>query len=171
MLPGILAVVALLCGRGICLADGSGGVLAVIGVAVGIGHLVGILIGAVGIIGLLRRVLLLVVLLGWVLFRFTQFPLAGTVLRGLFGGNGNPLTDLQSEIQGKSNLFLLLFCCVVSTPIFRRLRLWLGEKAVSGGGKTLYQAVFYGILPGALLLVSTAGLVGNSYNPFLYFKF
>ena len=115
--------------------------------------------------------LLLVVLLGWVLFRFTQFSLAGTVLRGLFGGNGNPLTDFQSEIQGKSNLFLLLFCCVVSTPIFRRLRLWLGEKAVSGGGKTLYQAVFYGILPGALLLVSTAGLVGNSYNPFLYFKF
>jgi alginate O-acetyltransferase complex protein AlgI len=115
--------------------------------------------------------LLLVAMLGWVLFRFTQFPLAGTVLRGLFGLNGNPLTDFQAVTQGKSTMFLLAFCCVASTPVFRRLRLWLQERAASGAGQTVYQAAVFGILPAAMLLVSTAALVGNSYNPFLYFKF
>ena len=115
--------------------------------------------------------LIFVVLLGWVLFRFTNLTLVGTVIRGLFGGNGNPLTDFQAEIQGKSSMFLLIFCVIVSTPVFRKLRLWLGERETAGAGKTVYQAVVYGILPAALLLVSTAGLVGNSYNPFLYFKF
>ncbi len=115
--------------------------------------------------------LLLIAMLGWVLFRFTNLGLAVTVVRGLFGGNGNPLTDFQSVVEGKSSMFLLAFCVVASTPVFRTLRLRWAEKAVSGAGKTFYQAVVYGILPAAMLLVSTAGLVGNSYNPFLYFKF
>ena len=29
----------------------------------------------------------------------------------------------------------------------------------------------YGLIPAALLLLSTAALVGNSYNPFMYFRF
>ncbi|MBQ3275893.1 MAG: MBOAT family protein [Oscillospiraceae bacterium] len=115
--------------------------------------------------------LLFVALMGWVLFRFTDIKLAGTVIRGLFGANGNPLADFQSVVEGKSNMFLLAFCIVASTPVFRKLRLWWAEKASSDAGKSLYQAVVYGILPAAMLLVSTAGLVGNSYNPFLYFKF
>lgn len=111
--------------------------------------------------------LLLVAVLGWVLFKFTDFRLAGAVYRGLFGLNGNALTDFQSTVAFKNNMWLLGFCVLAATPLFRRLlyRPRLAETSA------LYRGALYGVLPAALLLVSTAGLVGNSYNPFLYFKF
>ena len=46
----------------------------------------------------LMKRLLLIAMLGWVLFRFSNLGLAVTVVRGLFGGNGNPLTDFQSVV-------------------------------------------------------------------------
>ena len=67
----------------------------------------------------------------------------------------------------KNNSWLLLFCAAAATPVFERaLRHPRAEKR-----SALLRAVLFGILPAALLLISTAGLVGNSYNPFLYFKF
>ena len=116
--------------------------------------------------------LLLVALLGWVLFKYTELPLAGTVFRGLFGANGNPLTDFQSVITGKNNMWLLAFAAVSATPVWSALLPRL--RAFSAGEGTLpgvCRLMIYGLLPSALLLLSTAGLVGNSYNPFLYFKF
>ena len=35
----------------------------------------------------------------------------------------------------------------------------------------MWDVLFYAILPVALLLISTACLVGDSYNPFIYFQF
>jgi len=116
--------------------------------------------------------LLLAALLGWVLFRYTDLPLAGTVFRGLFGANGNPVTDFQSVTEGKNNLWLLCFAALSATPLWSLL-LRRAEEYSAGEGALpgLCRVVVYGLLPSALLLLSTAGLVGNSYNPFLYFKF
>ena len=111
--------------------------------------------------------LILVALLGWVLFKFTDLRLVSVVLLGLFGLNGNKLSDFQSVITLKNNVYLLLFCAACSTPLLQRL-IWRPRLA---DRSALYRAVVYGLLPAALLLISTAGLVGNSYNPFLYFKF
>lgn len=69
--------------------------------------------------------------------------------------------------------------CVLSTvlpaglhPLFR----WAGEKWREAGQKNrllarLYGLAAWGVMPVLLLLLSTASLVGNSYNPFLYFQF
>lgn len=35
----------------------------------------------------------------------------------------------------------------------------------------VWNIVFYSLIPAALLLLSTACLVGDSYNPFIYFQF
>ncbi len=111
--------------------------------------------------------LLLVALLGWVLFKFTDLRLASAAFRGLVGLNGNKLSDFQSVITLKNNAYLLAFCAVCSTPLLPRL-IWHPRLA---DRSALYRAAVFGLLPVALLLLSTAGLVGNSYNPFLYFKF
>ena len=111
--------------------------------------------------------LILVAMLGWVLFKFTDFRLAGAVFRGLVGRNGNTLTDFQSTILLRNNVWLLCFCLIAATPLLQKL-VWhprLAKRSV------LYRAAVCGLLPTALLLISTACLVGNSYNPFLYFKF
>ena len=115
----------------------------------------------------LRNVyLLLVVLLGWVLFRYSDLRVVGTVVRGMFGGNGNPLSSFTAATLGKNKVFLLLAGAVASTPLAKRL----GAKLDARGGK-LWPALHYGVIPAVLLLLSTAALVGDSYNPFIYFQF
>ena len=116
--------------------------------------------------------LLLVVCLGWVVFRFTNMQLGFTVIKGLFGANGNPLSSFESEIQFQSHAFLLLAAILASTPLFH----WLKQKAEASmlpyrNSAALWNAVFYGVIPVLLLLISTANLVGDSYNPFIYFQF
>ena len=115
----------------------------------------------------LRNVyLLLVVLLGWVLFRYSDLSLVRTIVRGMFGANGNALTSFTAGTLAKNKAFLLLVCAVGSTPLVKVL----GEKLSARGGRG-WDIVRYGVIPAALLLLSTAALVGDSYNPFIYFQF
>lgn len=115
--------------------------------------------------------LILIVYFGWILFRFDSMGDILVVLRGMFGLNGNPFTDFETTTIVSSNIFILAFCVLVSTPIIRKIGslvryTYMDKKAVS---------VIYVIgriaIPIILLLLSTAALVGDSYNPFLYFQF
>ena len=116
--------------------------------------------------------LLAVVLLGWVIFRFTDIRLGWTLIRSLFGCNGNPLTAFSSRMQLQSNLILLAAAAVASTPLMKVLKRRIETFAHSHGALgTVWDILFYSVLPAALLLISTACLVGDSYNPFIYFQF
>ena len=116
--------------------------------------------------------LLVVVAVGWVIFRFTDIRLGLTLVRSMFGLNGNPLTEFTAEIQLQSNLFLLLAAAVASVPLMKHLKEKL-EVLVScqRSLETVWNVVVYSVIPVVLLLLSTACLVGNSYNPFIYFRF
>ena len=116
--------------------------------------------------------LLLVVMLGWVLFRFENMQLALAVLKGLFGLNGAPFTSFGASTLLKNRLYIILFCMLCSTPVFPLLGGWLdrlGER--SSGAERAVSILRSAVVPVGLLLISTMGLVGNSYNPFIYFKF
>ncbi len=110
--------------------------------------------------------LLLVVLLGWVLFRYSDLQCVAAVVRGMFGANGNALSSFTALTMAKNKVFLLLVSAVACTPLVKRL----GAK-LDGRGSRAWTAVRYGAIPAALLLLSTAALVGDSYNPFIYFQF
>ena len=116
--------------------------------------------------------LLVAVILGWVLFRFTQPQLIATLMRTLFGLNGNSLMDFTTEIQLQSNMFLLVVAVIGCTPLMKvlrqRIEIFVGNHDFAG---KVWNVVFYSILPVILLLLSTACLVGDSYNPFIYFQF
>ena len=114
----------------------------------------------------------LAVLFGWVLFKFTSLPLAAAVVRGMFCGNGNAFTSFTVTAEIKSHMYLLIFCAAAATPVFSYLaRRW--ERAGEGSAlaQKSYSVAAYGVAPVLLLLLSTACLVGNSFNPFLYFRF
>lgn len=116
--------------------------------------------------------LLLVVLLGWVIFRYSDTRLGWALVRSLLGANGNPLTDFTSQIQLQSNLFLLLAAILASTPLVKKLGSLLSERLHRCSvGAVTWDVVLYSILPVVFLLLSTACLVGDSYNPFIYFQF
>ena len=120
---------------------------------------------------LLRHLyLLLAVYFGWILFRFRDLTLVWTVVRGLFGGNGNPLGNFESGILWSGNLFLLLVCAVACTPLPRNLLRFLRADGAPAAVRSVMGALD-AAAPVALLFLSTLALVGNSYNPFIYFQF
>ena len=108
--------------------------------------------------------LVLVVFWGWIIFHFTDIRLGWTAFRGLFGLNGNAVSDFFSVTLLQNNLFLLLVSAVVCTPLARKVS---DALAVS----PLWRGCRSALIPVILLLLSTCALVGESYNPFLYFQF
>ena len=114
--------------------------------------------------------LLLVVCLGWVLFRFTDLRLALALGGSLFGLNGNALSSFTAESALLGKLALLAVCALAATPLAATLRRKVEARLV-GPWAVAWNIAFYSVIPVVLLLLSTAGLVGDSYNPFIYFQF
>lgn len=115
--------------------------------------------------------LVIVVYFGWILFRFDNMADILDVLKGMFGMSGNAFTDFETTTFVKSKIFILILCVILSTPIVKKIGgllryTYMDKKAI---------AAVYSIgritIPIILLLLSTAALVGDSYNPFLYFQF
>ena len=123
----------------------------------------------------LRRFYTLVVVwFGWVLFRFDDMKLLGQALASLFGfGNGWNGDNAHYTLQ--NYLFILIVAMVACSPVIPWLSARLASSAERGGalgglsrGVLQVTAV---VIPVALLALSALALVGDSYNPFLYFRF
>lgn len=115
--------------------------------------------------------LILVVYFGWILFKFEDTASIFAVLKGMFGLNGNSVTDFETNTLVMSNMFIILFCMLISTPIVKKIGTlvrytYMDKKAVS-----VIYSVGRILIPLLLLAVSVISLVGDSYNPFLYFQF
>jgi alginate O-acetyltransferase complex protein AlgI len=113
---------------------------------------------------------LAVVYFGWILFRFTSMAELGTALKCMIGLGGG-FTSLSVGTQFMSNIFFLVLAIVAVTPLGKKLRHLMYEL-----GKD--NQIIYNILnitdmltPVLLLLLSLLALIGDSYNPFLYFQF
>ncbi len=111
-----------------------------------------------------RAYALVLVALGWVLFYFADdvggFAALKAFVPRLFGG-GLLSADAASVLL--SVLPLLLFAFVACTPLIRRCYDRLSGKKIFPALQTAAAA--------AVLLLCTASLVSDAYNPFLYFKF
>lgn len=110
----------------------------------------------------------LVVLVGWVLFSLeTPAGILG-YLKAMFGMAGG-LVDGQSVYLGRQYAILFLTAAVASLPFAHRLA-GKARESRTGLGIALYH---FGekFIPAAILLLSIAGIVDATYNPFLYFRF
>lgn len=121
---------------------------------------------------ILRRTgVLTVVFFGWMLFYFEDLSQLGTALKALFGANG--FADLYARTSLLGNLFFLAVAILACTPIVPKLQKWLQTKEEDFENARL--TTVFGILSAAapvlLLALSLIFLVGNTYNPFLYFQF
>ncbi|MCF0135799.1 MAG: MBOAT family protein [Lachnospiraceae bacterium] len=114
--------------------------------------------------------LLLAVMLGWILFRFQDLSFVWAVVKACFSFSKAP--DLLLITKFKNNLFILIISILACTPVVPGISRCLDSLcAHSAGGKKFISFLRYGLVPSVLLLLSTAALVGASYNPFIYFKF
>ncbi|MFR3991674.1 MAG: MBOAT family O-acyltransferase [Angelakisella sp.] len=107
---------------------------------------------------------LLLIVLGWVIFALTDFGAIGNYFAALFGAHGG--ADAQTMYLLTTNISLLLVAALACTR-------WPAHAAndllarLPRAAQTLLRCLFYA----AVLLMCVAFLVGDSYNPFLYFRF
>ena len=113
-----------------------------------------------------------VVYVGWILFHFTDVRLGFAVFKNLFGLNGNALSSFVSKTVLENNIFLLVVSCVFCTPLVKNLCARLGERiSENETGEKVWDVLQNCVMPVIFLLLATCSLVGDSYNPFIYFQF
>lgn len=124
--------------------------------------------------GKLRRILghaytLLIVLLGFVLFRADTLSDAGLVFAKMFSGTEITLqsTALLRSILTPYNLFILSLSVVFSLPLLPRVKRFAGG---SGMAPALLRIGSYGV-SAALFALCIMNLAGSQFNPFIYFRF
>ncbi|MBR0353440.1 MAG: MBOAT family protein [Oscillospiraceae bacterium] len=105
-------------------------------------------------------------------FRFGDLRYSLTVVKSMFGLNGNSFSDFSSLTLLKNNLFLIVFGIIAATPAIKLICIYLKKKmSCSNIGEKMVAFVEYAVIPVVLLILSTGALVGGSYNPFLYYRF
>ena len=102
-------------------------------------------------------------MMGWTLFAITDMSQLGQYFSAMFTA---PLWDGAAAYLLRSNVVLLVLAAVGSTTlpvrVFNAVESRLGDKAA---------VALRSVGVAFLLLLSVAFLVGDSYNPFLYFRF
>lgn len=105
---------------------------------------------------------LFIVIIGWGIFYFTDMAQLGGFISDLFNF-GNGLCGSQALTLILRYLPILAVAALASTPAAAKLYTRFSGTKYMWISETLFCAV--------ILLVSTASLVDQSYNPFLYFRF
>ena len=105
---------------------------------------------------------LFIVIIGWGLFYFSDVGQLGEFMADLFNF-GNGICGNQAFNLIMSNLPMLIIAAVASTPLAAMLYNRFEHTRFMWIPETLYCM--------GVLAVSTASLVNQSYNPFLYFRF
>lgn len=107
---------------------------------------------------------LLLIVIGWVIFASDDVSVLMPYLGSMFGANG--AVGGMDVYMLSTKAVMLVICCIASTQLPKRLFVSvtgaMGEKA----GFTVKS-----VLTLALLVLSVVFLIGDSYNPFLYFRF
>jgi len=120
---------------------------------------------------------LLVVTIGWVLFRADDLLQAASHLRAMAGfGTGDGIAHnvwlyLQPDVA-----LALIIGAVGSTPYLAKLGQRLAGQigSLRGGTRGALETVSGGLMSAALyliLLLSMISVAGGNYNPFIYFRF
>ena len=135
------------------------------------GSLYGVLIAGEKLTGWVRRVegsaalrcvyqpfTLVMVMLGWVLFRSDSIVVGARYVASMFGGASAPFCDGNAVFWSREVVVPLVCALVGSAPWWRRLV------------HPLWQIPGYAI-QFALFVVSVSCLVMNAHNPFIYFNF
>lgn len=122
---------------------------------------------------------LLIVMIGWVLFRAENFTQAQVFLKAMVGlGQGDSQQYAPSTFLDNATLLALLAAVICSAPLLVlmqrlsvRTLLLTGRCRWLAGGLEAFYAAFSAVGVLVLLLASALQLASGTYNPFIYFRF
>lgn len=108
---------------------------------------------------------MLVVIVGWVIFEFEDLSHLASFLKVMFGFGKVPFLNRQGLYYLYTNIILFVICAICSTPLLSNMIKNLRKRRRSLFNAAMMTGYFL------LILISTAYLVNETYNPFLYFRF
>ncbi len=112
------------------------------------------------------------VLLGWVLFYYTDLSQGISMYASMFGLSKNALFTQRSLILVLNNLPLICASAIAASGIVaRRARAVQARMAGTANTHKYLFGLSCACYSAAMLFLCTVSLVGSSYNPFLYFRF
>ena len=110
---------------------------------------------------------LFLIVVGWTVFYYTDMGCLGKHLGAMFGIGAAGLRDPVTMAVIRKYTVLPLIAAIASLPILPRLKAWLGKHEKLEGAADIVSLVCLT----ALMLLSMIFIVGQSYNPFIYFRF
>ena len=110
---------------------------------------------------------LLLIVVGWTVFYYTDMGCLGKHLGAMFGIGAAGLSDPVTMAVIRKYTVLPLIAAIASLPILPRLKAWLGKHEKLEGAADIVSLVCLT----ALMLLSMIFIIGQSYNPFIYFRF
>lgn len=114
---------------------------------------------------------MLIVMFGWVIFKFENISDLGTALKGMFGLNGNAFSATSSKLLFQNNVFFLLVCILAVTPIGKHIGSILKNLSRQSTTWLHVYDVLDAALPVILLFLSIMTLAGLNSHSFLYSQF
>lgn len=107
---------------------------------------------------------LILIMLGWVLFRSPSMGYALNYIKVLFGIGANGLWDHQTVYLILQYGLTFVIAIVASMPIKQKFESLFSQN----------QIIFYhgkNVIAGTVFIISVIYLVNSSFNPFIYFRF
>lgn len=108
---------------------------------------------------------LLIVIIGWVIFDMNTLPSAIHYIKIMFGFGNNIFIDTMAKYILSNNFIILTLGLICSTKLIRN---YINKIKYTLKEKDVFLIASMNLI---ILIISTAYLVGASYNPFLYFRF
>lgn len=114
-----------------------------------------------------RIYVLFIVMISFIIFNAENMKEALQNIIGLFGANGENFINQYTIYYIRSYIVILVIAIIGATPLLRNIVLKLKDNKKTNNIINILEPIFVIIL----LIITTAYLVDNSYNPFLYFRF
>ncbi len=128
--------------------------------------------------------LIAAMIFSWALFYFTDLERLGIFLRILFGAQGYEWSTFEFRIEFNENIYWMLFALLFCMPIYLMIHRFVKKqivvrqrKIIEGNNKSvniywMYKLWIMNMVVNCVLLfLATSMLVGNTYNPFIYYRF
>ena len=113
----------------------------------------------------------LVFIIGWIFFRFTDIHVLGYALRGFFGFHKNGFWNEAVKLSITNDLFFLIFACLAATPLFAGIGKVIERELKKREIPLKAWYITRTVVAIALFLISACILAGSSFRPFIYNQF
>lgn len=109
----------------------------------------------------------ILVMIGFIFFYQTTMPEITVFFKSMFGFEGLPLLTNETIYYIKNYLIVFTLGVIISTPLIKNIITKLKENKKANKIINVLEVIMYI----ALLIISTAFIIDESFSPFLYFRF